>query len=61
MPEPLRSVSLGFPARHFTELARGLALKGSEPEQLWPQMLALVVYTAAVLALTVRRFHGRMG
>ena len=61
MPELLRWVSLGFPARHFTEIARGLALKGSGPGQLWPQILALLAYTAAVLTLAVRRFHRRMG
>ena len=47
--------------RHFTEFARGLALKGSGIDQLWPSLAALTAYTVAVLLLATRRFHRRMG
>ena len=54
-------LSLAFPARYFSEIARGIALKGDGLAQLWPQTAALVAITALVLGLTVRRFHRRMG
>lgn len=61
MPSQLQVTSLAFPARYFTEVARGIALKASGLDQLWPQLLALVVLTSAVLAVATSRFHRRMG
>jgi ABC-2 type transport system permease protein len=61
MPARYQWLSQGFPARHFTEIARGLALKASGPVELWPHLLALVLFAAAVLALASGRFHRRMG
>jgi ABC-2 type transport system permease protein len=60
MPERYQWVSLAFPARHFTEIARGLALRASGPEQLWPHLVALLAFAAAVLLLATSRFHRRM-
>ncbi|MHB8990507.1 MAG: ABC transporter permease [Chloroflexota bacterium] len=61
MPERYQVASLGFPARYFTEFARGLALKGSGIDQLWPPLAALTAYTVSVLLLATGRFHRRMG
>ena len=61
MPPRYQWASLAFPARHFTEISRGLALKGSGLEQLWPHLLALVIFAAVVMLLTVGRFHRRIG
>jgi ABC-2 type transport system permease protein len=61
MPERYRWLSLVFPARHFTEIARGLALKGSGLEQLWPHVGALALFAGGVLVVTTLRFHRRMG
>lgn len=61
MPERYQWLSLAFPARYFTEVARGLALKAAGPEQLWPQLAALLALTAALLLLAIGRFHRRMG
>lgn len=61
LPVRYQWASLAFPARHFTEISRGLALKGSGLEQLWPHLLALVVFAAVVMLLTVGRFHRRIG
>lgn len=61
LPVRYQWVSLAFPARHFTEISRGLALRAAGPEQLWPHFLALVVIAAAVASLTVSRFHRRIG
>ncbi|MDE3076654.1 MAG: ABC transporter permease, partial [Chloroflexota bacterium] len=61
MPPSFQTTSLGFPARYFTEIARGIALKAAGPGDLWPQMAALALYTTAVLGLAASRFHRRMG
>jgi ABC-2 type transport system permease protein len=61
MPVRYQWLSTFFPARHFTEIARGLALKAAGPAELWPHWLALVLFAAAVLALATSRFHRRMG
>lgn len=61
MPPRYQWASLAFPARHFTEISRGLALKGSGLEQLWPHLLALVIFATVVMLLTVGRFHRRIG
>lgn len=61
MPERYQWASLVFPARYFTEVARGLALRGAGFEQLLPQLAALLALTAAILLLAIRRFHRRMG
>jgi ABC-2 type transport system permease protein len=54
-------LSLAFPARYFTEIARGVALRGVGLEQLWPQVAALTAITALLLTATTLRFHRRMG
>ncbi len=61
MAERYQAVSLLFPARYFTEVARGIGLKGMGLGELWPQVAALVVLTLALLAGTISRFHRRMG
>lgn len=61
MPPRYQWLSQASPARHFTEVARGLALKGLELGQIWPHLVALLVFTGTVLALAVSRFHQRMG
>lgn len=61
MPEGYQWASLAFPARYFTEITRGLALKGSGPEELWPQFGALLALAVALLFLATKRFHRRMG
>lgn len=50
-----------FPARHFTEITRGIALKGAGLERLWPSAALLAGYAAAVLGLATLRFKKRIG
>lgn len=50
-----------FPARHFTEIARGISLKGVGLETLWPSVLLLAAYATAVLTLAALRFRKKVG
>ena len=45
------------PVRYFIEIVRGIFLKGSGIDVLWPQMACLAVYGVAVLGLSAARFH----
>ena len=45
------------PLRYFTEIVRGIFLKGVGVSVLWPQMVCLAVYGVAMLTLSALRFH----
>jgi ABC-2 type transport system permease protein len=60
MPEPVQWLSLANPIRYFIEIVRGIFLKGTGIEVLWPQVLALLVYGTAILVLSALRFHKRL-
>lgn len=61
MPERYQVLSLFFPARHFSEFARELALKDASLAQLSVHLAGLLALTAALLAFAISRFHRRMG
>jgi ABC-2 type transport system permease protein len=61
---PIRNMPLGVqyftylnPMRYFLEIVRGIFLKGSGLDTLWPQLLALAVFGVVILSLSVQRFH----
>jgi ABC-2 type transport system permease protein len=60
MPTALQIITLVIPARYFVDILRGLFLKGVGLSVLWPEFLALVVYTFLVLNLAMRRFSKRL-
>lgn len=60
MPRLFQWYSHLFPARHYTEIARGIALKGVGLQQLWPAAALLLAYAAAVLTLAALRFRRRL-
>jgi len=51
MPRALQLITTIVPARYFLIALRGIVLKGTPLPVLWPQMLALVIYALAMLAL----------
>ncbi|MBN1569080.1 MAG: ABC transporter permease [Acidobacteria bacterium] len=57
MPVAVQYLTYLNPIRYFMEIVRGIFLKGAGISVLWPQMLILAVYGAAILALSVFRFH----
>ena len=60
MPVVIQPVTLLIPLRYFLVIVRGIFLKGTGPEFLWPQMTALFVIGAAILTLSSLRFHKRL-
>jgi len=57
MPAPLRVLTLFVPARYFLVVVRGVFLKGVGPDVLWPDVLLMLVYAVALLALALRAFR----
>ncbi|HET7698767.1 MAG TPA: ABC transporter permease [Vicinamibacterales bacterium] len=55
MPHALQVITYGVPARYFLIALRGIVLKGTPLQLLWPQMLALSIYALAMLALAAVR------
>ncbi len=60
MPEPVQYLTLLNPVRYFMEIVRGIFLKGSGIDVLWPQMLTLAVFGAVILSLSAMRFRKRL-
>jgi ABC-2 type transport system permease protein len=60
MPVAVQYITYLNPLRYFMEIVRGVFLKGTGMEVLWPQMLALLAYGATVLWLSAARFHKRL-
>jgi ABC-2 type transport system permease protein len=42
------------------EVVRGVFLKGSGVEVLWPQLLAMAVFGVSILTFSALRFHKRL-
>lgn len=57
MPEPIQYLTYLNPMRYFLEIVRGIFLKGSGFDILWPNMLVLAIFGVTILTLSVKRFH----
>jgi ABC-2 type transport system permease protein len=55
MPAVLQVITFIVPARYFLLALRGVVLKGVGLEVIWPQLAALVVFAAVILALASLR------
>jgi ABC-2 type transport system permease protein len=60
MPEPVQYLTYLDPVRYFLEIVRGIFLKGTGADVLWPQMLALLIFGVTILTLSALRFHKRL-
>jgi ABC-2 type transport system permease protein len=61
MPAFLRFITMLVPARYFLLIIRGVMLKGSGIDVLWPQAAALIALTVVLLVAAVKRFRIRIG
>lgn len=59
MPEVFQWITLLNPMRYFMTVIRGIFLKGVGFAFLWQDLLALMVMSAVLLTLSVRRFSRR--
>lgn len=60
MPEPIQYLTLLNPVRYFMEIVRGIFLKGSGVDVLWPQMVTLAAFGVVILSLSAMRFRKRL-
>src|SRR6185295_11224244 len=60
MPAPIYLLSFGIPVTYFLEILRGVVLRDADLVDLIPQVVGLVVCSAAILALSVSRFRKQL-
>ena len=60
MPWVLRMISTAVPARFYMNILRGTMLKGSGLDSCGPQVLALAIFAAAMVFISVRNFKRRL-
>jgi ABC-2 type transport system permease protein len=57
MPQAVQWFTLINPMRYFLEIVRGIFLRGSGMDTLWPNLVALAVFGVSILWFSVTRFH----
>lgn len=60
MPPGIQKVTLLIPLRYYNNILRGIFLKGSGFDVLWPDALTLLGFGVAVVALASLRFRKRL-
>ena len=61
MPAWLQPLTLINPVRHFAIISRGILLKGSGVETLYPQLLALALIALVMVSLSAWQFRKQLG
>ena len=57
MPQIVQWLTYFNPVRYFIEIVRGVFLRGSGIDTLWPELAALLVFGVLILGASVSRFH----
>jgi ABC-2 type transport system permease protein len=60
MPMVIQWLAEVLPLTHFLRIIRGVMLRGAPLHELWPDVLALVVFTTLMMALAILRFRKRL-
>jgi len=60
MPLPIQTVTRIVSARYFVTILRGIYLKDVGLAVLWPQALFLVLFSAVVMTVAVRKFKKKI-
>lgn len=60
MPRVVQWLAEILPLTHFLRLIRGVMLRGANLWELWPDVLALVAFTAVMMTLAISRFRKRL-
>jgi ABC-2 type transport system permease protein len=61
MPSWLQPITWANPLRHFGLISRGVLVKQSGIDELWPNFLVLVIFTVVLVGLSVSRFRKQLG
>jgi ABC-2 type transport system permease protein len=60
MPAPIQTFTYLIPLRYYAEVIRGVFLRGSGLDVLWPQALALLGMGLAIMTVASLRFRKRL-
>jgi len=60
MPKWLQPLTVFNPVHHFATIVRGSMLKGSGFVDVWPNFLALLLFTLALVSLSIWRFRKQL-
>ncbi len=60
MPRAIQSVTYAIPLRYYAEIIRGIFLRGSGLDVLWPQALVLLVMGVTIMGVAALRFRKRL-
>jgi ABC-2 type transport system permease protein len=60
MPKVAQWIAEILPLTHFLRLIRGIMLRGAGLLELWPDVLALLVFVAVMMTTAILRFHKRL-
>jgi ABC-2 type transport system permease protein len=60
MPVVAQWLAEALPMTHFVRLIRGVMLRGARLAELWPDVLALVAFTAVMMTAAILRFRKRL-
>lgn len=60
MPRVVQWLAEVLPLTHFMRLIRGIMLRGASLVELWPEVLALLAFTAVMMAAAILRFRKRL-
>jgi ABC-2 type transport system permease protein len=60
MPDVIQYLTYLNPLRYYMDIVRGVFLKGSGLNVLWPQVVALAVFGTLIMGLSVLRFNKRL-
>jgi ABC-2 type transport system permease protein len=60
MPRAIQTVTYAIPLRYYAEIIRGVFLRGSGMDVLWPEAAVLLGMGVAILAVASLRFRKRL-
>ena len=60
MPRAIQSVTYAIPLRYYAEIIRGIFLRGSGLDVLWPQALVLLIMGVTIMGVAALRFRKRL-
>jgi ABC-2 type transport system permease protein len=60
MPAFFRYVSLFDPIRYMAAMVRGITIKGSGLDVLWPQLATLAAFAFTLYGVSALRFRGQL-